>query len=48
MWLDVYVGVVLLLVSLALLDSEPDPSTVGLCLTYALSEIGRASCRERV
>ncbi|XP_062335600.1 multidrug resistance-associated protein 1 isoform X1 [Osmerus eperlanus] len=49
-WLDVYVGVVLLLVSLALLDSELDPSTVGLCLTYALSLRGilpvlvRSSC----
>ncbi|XP_041717804.1 ATP-binding cassette sub-family C member 3 isoform X3 [Coregonus clupeaformis] len=36
-WLDAFAGLVLFLVSVALLDSEVDPSTVGLVLTYTLS-----------
>ena len=37
MWLDAFAGLVLFLVSVTLLDSEVDPSTVGLVLTYTLS-----------
>uniref|UniRef100_A0A8C7IYY2 ATP-binding cassette, sub-family C (CFTR/MRP), member 13 n=1 Tax=Oncorhynchus kisutch TaxID=8019 RepID=A0A8C7IYY2_ONCKI len=36
-WLDAFAGLVLFLVSVTLLDSEVDPSTVGLVLTYTLS-----------
>uniref|UniRef100_A0A8C7RKG3 ATP-binding cassette, sub-family C (CFTR/MRP), member 13 n=1 Tax=Oncorhynchus mykiss TaxID=8022 RepID=A0A8C7RKG3_ONCMY len=35
-WLDAFAGLVLFLVSVTLLDSEVDPSTVGLVLTYTL------------